>query len=107
MAVELIGHYRVDCAIIGTSAIDQTGALLDYDMREVQVSRAIMSNARRVVLVADQSKFARRAPVRIASLSQVDVFVTDRLPSTEIAELCRREAVQVIETGDAGGESDD
>ena len=107
MAVELIGHYRVDCAIIGTSAIDETGALLDYDLREVQVSRAIMRNARRVILVADRSKFARRAPVRVASLSQVDIFVTDRLPSAEIAELCRREAVQVIETGEDDNEGDE
>lgn len=107
MAVDLIRQYRVDFAVIGISAIDGTGALLDYDLREVQVSRAIMDNARTVILVADRSKFARRAPVRIASLAQVDVFVTDRLPSSEIGEVCRREQVTVIETGGTDDDVDE
>ncbi len=100
MAVELIGHFSVDLAVIGTSAIDETGALLDYDVREVQVSRAIIENARRVMLVADGSKFARRAPVRIASLADVDVLVTDRL-LPHIAALCELHDVETVETGGA------
>ncbi len=99
MAVELIRHYRVDLAVIGTSAIDEAGALLDYDVREVQVSRAIMENARKVMLVADASKFARRAPVRVASLAEIDLMVTDRLPSPAMADLCRLHEVEVIEVG--------
>jgi DeoR family glycerol-3-phosphate regulon repressor len=99
MAVEMIRNYSVDLAVIGTSAIDPDGTLLDYDVREVQVSRAIMENARQVILVADSSKFSRHAPVRIARLSEIDILVTDRLPSPEIAELCRRHEVRVVETG--------
>ena len=53
-AVDLIRQYRVDCAIIGASAIDEDGTLLDFDPLEVNVSRAIIENARRVVLVCDQ-----------------------------------------------------
>ena len=71
---------------------------LDFDVREVQVSRAIVENARRVVLVADSSKFARAAPVRIAHIAEVDVLVTDRLPP-EGAELCRAHEVEVVEAG--------
>jgi DeoR family transcriptional regulator, glycerol-3-phosphate regulon repressor len=98
-AVELIGRFRVDAAVIGTSAIDPDGTLLDFDLREVQVSRAILENARRVVLVADASKFARAAPVRIAHIREVDVLVTDRLPSAETRELCARHGVEVLEVG--------
>ena len=97
--VEQIRQFRVDTAVIGTSAIDPDGTLLDFDIREVQVSRAIIENARRVLLVADSSKFSRAAPVRIAHLSDVDVMVTDRLPSPEVSALCREHGVQVIEAG--------
>lgn len=98
-AVSLIGQFRVDLAIIGTSAIDRDGTLLDFDIREVQAARAIIEHARRVVLVADSSKFARAAPVRVAHLSEIDTLVTDRLPSAEIIELCRANSVDVIEAG--------
>ena len=77
--VDMVRGFRADTALIGTSAIDTDGTLLDFDPREVRVSRAIMAQARRVVLVADSSKFARSAPVQVAHLSEVDVLVTDRL----------------------------
>src|SRR5271156_3088235 len=99
VTVAQIQQFRVDIAIIGTSAIDSSGTLLDFDVREVEISRAIIEHARKIVLVADSSKFSRSAPVRIAHLSEIDVFVTDRLPSPAIAELCQRCDVEVIETG--------
>ena len=98
-AADAFRQFKADVAVIGTSAIDGDGALLDYDLREVQVSRAIIENARRVVLVTDSSKFTRRAPVRIARLEEIDVLVTDRLPNPELAALCRNAGVEVIETG--------
>ncbi|HSS66463.1 MAG TPA: DeoR family transcriptional regulator, partial [Gammaproteobacteria bacterium] len=88
----------VDHAIIGASAIDEEGALLDFDYREVRVSQAIIGNARQVILVSDRLKFERSAPVRIGHISQIDVFVTDELSSEPVAELCRTHGVRVIET---------
>ena len=49
--------------------------------------------------MTDSSKFARSAPVQVAHLREVDILVTDRLPSTAIADLCRSHAVEVIEAG--------
>jgi DeoR family glycerol-3-phosphate regulon repressor len=98
-AVSLINQFRVDTAVIGTSAIDADGTLLDFDIREVQVSRAIIEHARRVVLVADSSKFSRSAPVCVAHLSSIDILVTDRLESAAMAELCHANGVEVIEVG--------
>ncbi len=94
----VIAQFRVDLAVIGTSAIDADGTLLDFDIREVQAARAIIEHARRVVLVSDSSKFARSAPVRVAHLDDVDILVTDRLPAAA-AELCRAHGVQVVEAG--------
>jgi DeoR family glycerol-3-phosphate regulon repressor len=97
--VDLIRQFRVDTAVIGISAIDADGTLLDFDVREVHVLRAIIENARRVILVTDSSKFSRSAPARLATLADVDVLVTDHLPSPAIATLCRSHDVEVVETG--------
>jgi len=96
-AVDFISQFKVDHAVIGTSAIDESGVLLDFDYREVRVSQAIIEHARQVVLVSDRLKFERSAPVRIGHISQVDVFVTDQLSSDPVAELCRTHGVRVIE----------
>ena len=96
--IDTIRQFQVDTAVIGTSAIDATGTLLDYDLNEVRISRAIIEHARRIVLVTDGSKFARHAPVRVAHLSEVHTLVTDRL-TPAAAALCRQHDVEVIEAG--------
>ena len=96
-AVDFIRQFKVDFAIIGASAIDEDGALLDYDYREVKVAQAIIQNARNVVLVVDSTKFNRTAPVRIAHLDQVDVVVTDRCESEAIRAICDSHKIQLIE----------
>ena len=106
-AIEFIGQFKVDRAVIGVSAIDDDGALLDFDFREVMAARAIIRNARHVILVADSTKFARTAPVRIGHISQVDTFVTDRPPPEGIAETCRHNgvAIEVVPGFDPGDET--
>ena len=71
-AISLIGQFKVDYAIIGASAIDEEGALLDFDYREVQVAQAIIANARSVMLVADRQNFgaARRSASPISARSR-------------------------------------
>jgi DeoR family transcriptional regulator, glycerol-3-phosphate regulon repressor len=97
-AVDFIRQFKVDFAVIGASAIDEDGALLDFDYREVKVAQAIIANARHVILVSDSTKFNRTAPVRIAHLSQVNSFITDRCTRPGIRQICRDAGVTVIET---------
>lgn len=97
-AVDFIKQFKVDYAVIGASAIDEDGALLDFDYREVKVAQAIIANARHVILVSDSTKFERTAPVRIAHLSQVDTFITDRCPLPSIRRVCAESDVSLLET---------
>lgn len=95
ITVDFIEQFKVDYAVIGVSAIEEDGALLDFDIREVRVAKAIIANARSVIVVADGVKFQRSAPVRIGDLSQVDCFVTDRTPPAAFLECCAAQGVRV------------
>jgi DeoR family glycerol-3-phosphate regulon repressor len=99
-AVDFIRQFKVDYAIIGASAMDEDGALLDFDFREVKVAQAIIANARHVILVTDSTKLERTAPVRLGHISQVHTFITDRCPSQQLRELCRENEVELIETAE-------
>ncbi len=98
-AVDFIRQFKVDFAVIGVSAIDPDGALLDFDYREVKVAQAIIANARHVIVVSDATKFTRTAPVRIGHLSQAHTFITDHCPLDSIRQVCAASDVQLIETG--------
>ena len=80
--VNFISQFRLDFGILGISAIDADGSLLDYDYHEVQVKRAIIESSRQTLLVTDHSKFTRQAIVRLGELSDVEYVFTDEEPLT-------------------------
>ena len=87
-AVEFIRQFRADVAILGAAAIASDGTLLDYDLREAVVARAIIQSARHMILAADSSKYERLAPVSIGHLSQIRTLVTDAGCPPELRRLC-------------------
>lgn len=104
-AIDLISQFKVDYAVIGASAVDEDGCLLDFDYHEVRVAQAILAQARQTILAVDASKFARRAPVQIGHVCDVDVVVTDVAPTVEFTELCRNAKVElIVATGDRAAE---
>lgn len=88
LATDLIRRFRFDISVIGCSALNAAGDILDFDLHEVSVSQAIMAQSDKVWLVADHSKFDRKAPVRIGSLGDVDVVLTDKALPAVCDTLC-------------------
>ena len=78
--IDSISQFRVDIAVIGISAIDLDGTLLDFDYREVKVAQTIIRYARQVFLAADHSKLGRPAMARLGDMRDIDTFFTDLPP---------------------------
>ena len=93
--IDLIKQFRVDYGIIGISAIESDGTLLDFDYHEVRVAQAIIENSRNTLLVADHSKIGRKAMVRLGHISQVEMWFTDQQPSDELMSIAERENVEI------------
>ncbi|MEC7259048.1 MAG: DeoR/GlpR family DNA-binding transcription regulator [Pseudomonadota bacterium] len=102
-AVEFISRYKVDFAVIGASALDADGAILDYDTREVSVARAILRNSRHRICVADSSKFDLSAPVRICDVGDLDYFITDTPPPRAFVEAAERANTQILTVDEHNG----
>ncbi|MCT4608495.1 MAG: DeoR/GlpR family DNA-binding transcription regulator [Pelagimonas sp.] len=96
LAARTIRMFKFDLAIIGCSAMDESGDILDYDLQEVTVSQTILDQSRKTILAADHSKLHRSAPVRIATLKSLDVLVTDAALPAFLAENCAGWNTQVI-----------
>ncbi|MFV0293275.1 MAG: DeoR/GlpR family DNA-binding transcription regulator [Paracoccus sp. (in: a-proteobacteria)] len=96
LATQTIHQFKFDLAVIGCSALDHEGDFLDFDIQEVEISRAILRQSRKTFLVADHSKFKRNAPARIASLSEIDMFTTDAPLPARLAQNCKHWGTEVI-----------
>lgn len=96
-----IRQFKFDYAVIGCSALDEEGDMLDFDIQEVGVSQTIIRQSRDVFLVADHTKFQRNAPARIGSLADIACFFTDQPVSQALQRACTEWAtdVQVARSG--------
>jgi len=69
---------HVDKAFIGVGGLTLSHGLTEFNLEDVAVKRAMLANTDQVIVVADGSKFNRRAFTSFAPLSEIDVIVTDR-----------------------------
>jgi DeoR family glycerol-3-phosphate regulon repressor len=95
VTADFMRQFRPDIALIGASALSADGDALDFDFREVRVAQTVMSLARQSWLLADHTKFARSAPVRIAPIASFDRFITDRAPPAVVADACTTEGCRL------------
>jgi DeoR family glycerol-3-phosphate regulon repressor len=94
--IDFIRQFKVDIGIIGISSIDEDGTLRDFDAREVKVAQAIIEQSREVWLVADHDKFGRKALVRMAELTQIDVLFTDAPPPAAFKRVLQQAKVRLV-----------
>ena len=80
---------------LGCSALDIHGNMLDFDTQEILVNQSIISQAEKTYLVADHTKFLRRAPIKTASLATVDCFFTDNKLEQPLVEKCKLWSTEV------------
>lgn len=93
---QFFSQYKVDFGVFGVGGIDAEGGLLDFAGEEVQAREAILANSRRSILIADHTKFGRNAVVRGGSITDVDLFCTDRPLPPDMAARLAAAGVEVL-----------
>ncbi|MFN3228751.1 MAG: DeoR/GlpR family DNA-binding transcription regulator [Asticcacaulis sp.] len=76
--------FTPEIAFLSIGAIDTERGLLDYHLAEADLKRAVAPLAKKVVLLADHTKFNRQGLIRALDFNQIHVLVTDREPGPEI-----------------------
>lgn len=76
LAEETLRSVRCDLALLSATALDAEG-LWGTNVLDAAIKRVLAQQSARVILLADSTKLARTAPVRIAALGIVDLVITD------------------------------
>ncbi|MEU3741851.1 DeoR/GlpR family DNA-binding transcription regulator [Streptomyces sp. NPDC032198] len=94
VADQAIGALHFDVLFLGVHGISAEAGLSTPNLAEAETNRRLVQSARRVIVVADHTKWGTVGLSSFASLEQVDTLVTDAgLPAearTEISEHLRR-----------------
>ena len=95
-ALRALGETRVDVAFLGANAFSVEHGLSTPDDSEAAVKRAMITAARRTVLLSDHTKLGRVAVFKYAEMSAIDVLVTDTGMTTKDVRALEAVGVQVI-----------
>ena len=85
--VSFFRQFRMDYGIIGVGGVDVDGTLFENDFLDVETTRAVLDNSRKVCLMANRDRFGRGAVVRFGNICDVDVVFTDALPSPPFSSM--------------------
>jgi DeoR family transcriptional regulator, fructose operon transcriptional repressor len=76
-ALRPLDNLHVDVAFMAANGCTVTRGLTTPDPAEAAIKRAMISAAHRTVLLADHTKFANSYLARFATLSDIDMVITD------------------------------
>jgi DeoR family transcriptional regulator of aga operon/DeoR family myo-inositol catabolism operon transcriptional repressor len=93
---EEIRKFSADIVFLGASGITLDKGFTSVDVYEAQVKRAMIEVARKVVVVADHSKFEKRGLVSFSDFANVDVLITSKMADSEIVKQIEAMGVEVL-----------
>lgn len=94
-AAATVAGLRLDVAVVSCSSWDALGVTTPSEAK-VGVKRAAMVSSAVTVLLADSTKFGRRALHRVAGLGSFDVVVTDDGLAADDAEAVAAAGVELV-----------
>ena len=96
IAEQAISELRADKVFIGVRSLSPEHGLTSDYLPEILTDRAILRIGRKVILVADHTKFGRVSPALLAPLTSVHCIVTDAAAPPDMVEAIRRMGIDVI-----------
>lgn len=94
LAVEAFTKLRADVAILSCGGVTEEGVSNSHGLL-IEIQRAMINAARRVILCVDSSKFGRQSISKLCDLDVIDVVVTDPGAPESFLTLLRERGVQV------------
>ncbi|SCB37842.1 transcriptional regulator, DeoR family [Rhizobium miluonense] len=95
LALEQISKFRAQHAILTVGAINSS-CIMDFDVQEAEIAKAMIERADNVIVLADHSKFERSAVFEVVPLLKIHTIVTDAQPSMAMARALETAGVNLI-----------
>jgi DeoR/GlpR family transcriptional regulator of sugar metabolism len=96
LAERTFAQLNCDVLFLGVGGIHAEKGLTEYNLDDTRVKRAAIQAASRKVALADESKLDRVCLATIASLSEIDVLITDAAADHHLLDVVRETGVEVV-----------
>jgi DeoR/GlpR family transcriptional regulator of sugar metabolism len=91
-----IRSLHFDTLFLGAAGIDIDAGLTSPNLAEAETNRAFIKVARRVVVLADHTKWGVASLASFATLDDVDVVVTDDMLSADARSTASEKNIEIL-----------
>lgn len=95
-AEKMINSFHVDKVVISCKGLDMSFGVTDSNENDCRIKQAMLECAERRILALDSEKIDKKSFIRICSLSDIDMIVTDSEPSEEWLSFCEKNEIDMI-----------
>jgi DeoR/GlpR family transcriptional regulator of sugar metabolism len=83
-AISRIKELKVDLCILGISAINLENGVSDNDWEVVQIKKAMLESAQKLVCLTISEKINSRQPFQVCNIKKIDTLITELLPDDPV-----------------------
>jgi len=94
-AEEQIGRYFVDISFMSTRAFMPEEGTYESAVDSFRIKQGVVAQSRKKILLADHTKFGRRALTRVLDIHQIDMVITDAGIADEYITALRQKNIPV------------
>lgn len=95
-AISRIRQIKADLCFLGINAIDLENGVSDNDWDVVQVKKAMIESAQKLVCLTISEKINTVQPIQVCDSLKIDVLITDLLPTDPLLEPYVQAGIEVI-----------
>lgn len=96
MACNFVEGFHYDTLFLACEGIDAENGVSVPDINDGQTKRAFVNQARKVVVVADETKVGKAFFMTVASWKQIDVLVTNTGADSDVISRIKEQGVEVF-----------
>ncbi len=95
LAVEAFSHVRADVAVMSCGGLTPDGLMNSHGLL-IDIQRAMIRAARKVIICIDHTKFGRQSISRLCGIDAIDILVSSAAPPSDVLAALDAAGVRVV-----------
>ncbi len=101
MAEAQIGAFRAHHCVLTIGALDGSSGVMDFNIAEARIARAMIGQSRSLTILADSSKFDALASFEVCPLARIDRLVCEAPPTGSLGQALSAAGVEILTAPEA------
>lgn len=94
--VQRLSEINCDLCFLGTNSIDVENGITDLELEVIEVKRAMMRSAKKVVSLAISKKLNTTQRLKVSDIDGLDVLITELDESDELLKPYKQKGIEII-----------